>query len=316
MKKILIIICAGLCAASCTKKLSVENPDFTVDLDAAKLVSDTFTYKLGDTAKFMFGGYAGNVVFYSGEAGKRYEFRNRSNAFGNPILAFSSKAEFGAQTNTLQILATNKLAALDSATVVNAAWTDITSKAILSTSATVVASGNINLKDLVTNESDSLFLAFKYSGVTGSVQRTWTITNYAVTNTLPTINGVADASYAAASIANDASFWKSYGNVWSPANAKWVPTTTALTIVGGGATAPTNTAWLVSKPIYTGRLVPDVPVIIKSINAALPTLPNLNPGYLYKYPAVGTYRATFVAFNNSIKEQETVVKEFWVKIVP
>ncbi|MES2775393.1 MAG: DUF5017 domain-containing protein [Bacteroidota bacterium] len=295
-------------AAACSKKMDVDMPSLSVSLDTSKLAGDTFVYKLGDTTKFLFSGTADNIVFYSGEAGKRYEFRNRVSALGVPTLSFTSSANFGAQLNTLQVLATTKLPGYDSASIVNATWTDITSRALLATSVTTVNSGNIKLNDVIKNESDSLVIAFKYNGTTGSTQRTWIITNYTVNNVLP------DQIYNLASIANDATTWKVVTNVPSPANARWVPGTANLTIVGGAATAPSNTGWIVSKPIFASR-VADYGLGVKSINNPIPALLDLRPGYAYKY-GLGTYKASIVSFNATAKNQETAVKEFWVKVIP
>jgi hypothetical protein len=306
MKRIFIVLLpiVTLAAVSCTKKLSVDMPSLSISLDPARQVADTFVYKLGDTTNFIFTGSAGNIAFYPGDAGRAYDNRNRALALGAATLSFSSKAEFGTQTNTLQLLATNKLKTLDSTTIVNAGWTDITGRAALASSATVVNSGNVNLTDLVSGENDSLFIAFKYTGVTGSTQRTWTITNFTVNNVLP------DVTYNTASLAADASYWTRYGNVWNPANGRWTATTAQLQVVGGGATSPNNTSWIISKALYLGRVSPDISIGLKSINN-----PDLTV-YPFKYAAAGTYKASFVVFNNTVKEQETVVKQFYIKVTP
>ncbi len=306
MKKHIIIIAAGLgmMAASCSKTMEVDNPTFSVSLDRSKLVADTFTYKLGDTTRFLFSGNAGNIAFYSGENGRQYANRQVSWKLGALELSFDSKAESGTQANTLQVLATNKLTAFDSASVVGAAWTDITAKAKLATSATVVSSGVISLNELMANEKDSIFIAFKYTGVTGSTQRTWTITNFFVRNT---VGGMA---YTAASLATDASYWTRYGNVWTPATARWTATASDLKITGGNAAAPSNTSWIISKPLYAGRLAPDVSLGVKSINEPAKT------EYAYKYAAPGIYKATFVAFNHTLDEEKSAIHELTIKVIP
>lgn len=300
------IILAGLALAvvSCSKQLETTTPDFQVKIDPARMVADTFTYKVGDTTQFLFAGTADNIAFYSGEPGKSYANRKASYKLGKLALSFSSKAEWGTQTNTLEVLATNKLTTLDSATVVNANWTNITSKAALATSATVVNSGTIDLTDQVTGEKDSLFIAFKYSGVTGSTQRTWTITNYVVNNVLP------DQTVAISNLATDVSFWTRYGNVLSPAAARWTATATDLKIAGGTGTSPTNTSWIISKPLYVGQIAPDVSVGIKSITEPAKT------GYPYKYTVPGVYKATFVAFNHTLDEERSVIREVIIKVIP
>jgi Domain of unknown function (DUF5017) len=300
-----ICLLAGLSFTACKKDLTTDAPTAGINLNNARsAIGDTLVFKLGDTCRFSLDGYADNIVFWAGTVGNKYEYRDRAMAQGIPTLSFTSTAQFGTQTNTLQVLATNKLPSRDSATVVNAGWTNITDRTPLATSATAVNTGNINLSDLVNGINDSLFIAFKYSGVTGSTQRTWTITNYTVNNVL------ADYSYNLGSLANDNAYWTRYGNVWNPATARWVPTTTALTIIGGAATAPTNTSWIVSKALYVGRVSPDVSTAtVKNITASATT------AYAYKYGTVGKYRATFVSYNVNPNVSKTSIKEFNIKVI-
>lgn len=303
MKRYFFIILA-VAAASCSKNMEVESPSFQVSLDPARLVADTFTYRLGDTTRFRFTGSVGNVAFYSGETGKRYSNRTATKALGTVNFSFSSKAEWGAQVNTLQVLATNKLPGYDSASVVNAAWTDITSRAKLATNATVVASGTINLTDLVQGADDSLFIALKYSGVTGTTQRTWTITNWRVENAL------LGQTITLSTFADDVAYWTRYGSVYAPTSGRWTPSASDLKITGGDGNAATNTSWVMSKALYVGRIPPDVSVGVKSINE-----PDKKE-YTYVYPATGIYKATFVAFNHTLDEQKSVVRELVIKVIP
>jgi len=299
------ILIASTCFLACKKDLTTDLPTVDIALiNARSAIGDTLVFKLGDTCKFALNGYADNIVFWGGTPGNKYEFKSRSSAFGKPTLSFTSTAQWGAQNNTLQVLATNKLPAKDSASVVNAAWTNITSRTPLATSATAVNTGIVNLSDLVTGAGDSLFIAFKYDGVTGSTQRTWTITDYFVNNVL------SDYTYNLSSLASDNAFWTRYGNVWSPASSRWVATTTALTIVGGAATAPTNTSWIISKPLYVGRVAPDIPTAtVKNITASALT------AYSYKYAVVGKYKITFASYNTTPDDNQIVLKEFNVKVI-
>ncbi|WP_165499819.1 DUF5017 domain-containing protein [Pedobacter frigidisoli] len=291
---------------ACKKDLTTDQPTVEISLtNARSVIGDTLVFKLGDTCKFTLGGYSDNVVFWAGLPGNKYEFRSRSLAFGTPRLSFTSTAQFGTQNNTLQVLATNKLPLKDSASVVNAAWVNITPRTPIATSATAVNTGPVNLSDLVTGASDSLFIAFKYTGLTGSTQRTWTITNYLVNNVL------SDYTFTLSSLAADNAFWTRYGNVWSPASSRWVATTTALTIVGGAATAPSNTSWIISKPLFVGRIAPDIPTAtVKNITASAPS------SYNYKYTAIGKYKITFVSYNITADDSQMALKEFSVKIIP
>jgi hypothetical protein len=111
-------------------------------------------------------------------------------------------------------------------------------------------------------------------------------------------------------LASDANFWTRYGNVSTPANARWVATTTALTLVGGAAAAPTNTSWIISKPLYVGRVNPDISTAtVKNITASATT------SYAFKYDAIGKYKATFIMYNVTPDDRKEVLKEFNIKII-
>lgn len=301
------MLAIGLATASvsCTNRLEVNVPTIKITLDPTLMVSDTFVYKLGDTTSFMLSGAAGNLAFYPGIPGFDYDNRNASMLLpsAKPHLSFSSTLQWGTQQNTLKVLATDKLPSLDSAAVVNADWTDVTGKATLATNATAVSSGNIDLSDIVNGPADSLFIAFRYQGETGSTQRTWTISNYTVDNVIP------EGTFNLSNLSTDASFWTKYGNVWVPASGRWIATTSQLQVIGGGATSPSNIAWIVSKPLYVGRGAPNISIPVKNIND-----PNLS-GYNYVYTTPGIYKAVWVAFNNTIQDQKEVIKTFYIKVV-
>lgn len=289
--------------AGCTK-LGTTAPALKVSLDPSRNVADTFIYRLGDTTRFVFSGTANNVVIYPGDSTHNYNYRSRSLQLGKTQVSFSSAEQYGTQTNTLQLLATDKLPGLDSVSVTSANWQDITSRAVLATSTTATASGTVDLSDLVNGPDDSLFLAFKYTGTGGSTQRTWTITNFGVYNTLP------DMRYPRSTLAGDANYWTKYKI--APSSAGWTSTTTQLQVIGGAATAPGNTSWIVSKALYVGRVAPDVSIPLININGF--TNNASAAGYNYIYTKPGTYKAVFLVFNNTAQEQKTSVQQFYIKV--
>ncbi len=304
--KILYAFLAGLSLLTACTKLGTTMPGLKVSLDPSRKVADTFTYALGDTTKFLFSGTAGNVVVYTGDSTHNYDYANRSLALGATQLSFSSAEQYGTQTNTLQVLATDQLPGLDSVSVLNASWTDITSKAVLATTTTATASGIVDLSGLVTGVNDSIFVAFKYTGAGGATQRTWTITNFVVNNVLP------DIHYPLSNLSTDVNYWTKYKI--APSTAAWTATTSALAITGGAATAPNNTSWIVSKPIYAGRVAPDVSIPLININGF--TNNASATGYNYIYAKAGTYKAVFLVFNNTAQEQKTSVQELYIKVTP
>jgi len=73
----------------------------TISLEPARQVADTFVYKLGDT-NILYLQAVQPISLYPGDAGPRiHDNRNRCRHWRTG-LSFSSKAEFGTQTNTLQ----------------------------------------------------------------------------------------------------------------------------------------------------------------------------------------------------------------------
>lgn len=317
MKPIYFLASIGLMVTgvSCQKKLAVDTPTLNISVVPPRTtIGDTLVYYLGDTTRFLFSGEAYNIALYPGTAGAAYANKDRTSALGMLNLSFTSASNASTQANTLDILATDKLPAYDSTSIVSAQWKNITDRVTLATGTAAVNSGTIALNDLVSGATDSLFLALRYKGLTGSLQRTWTITNWNVTNVLP------DMTYGLSSVATDVNYWTVIKQA-GPTAARWIPSASQLQIIGGAATAPNDTCWIVGKALYVGRVPFDKSIIIKNINDPQPLISYLGqatpvPGYSYIYPALGTYTATWVAFNNTIKEQEVVLKTFYIKIVP
>jgi hypothetical protein len=276
------------------KKLSVITPDFTV-------TANKTTYAAGDTVHFKFSGQVGNITFYSGEPGNNYANRDRITADGVPQLQFTSTMTVGTQTNTLALLATNDLTAIDSAHVVTANWTDITSRAKLSTG-TALASGVIDLSDFK-SPTKPLYLAFKYTGLKStSAQRKWVISTFDVTNVLPDGSSGTVSNIAAA-------YWSAF-NVKGPAVAWVIPATVTNITITGGATANSdeNEDWVVTKPLILNKVSPDAGVSIQNIGG------NALSGYDYIFSAPGKYKVTFIAFNNSRDDQKGVIRELDITV--
>src|SRR4051812_8661178 len=95
------LFCAALVAicmlSSCRKTLSVGDTSFEVLTSRTELTTN-------DTTTFSFTGNPDIISFYSGEPGKRYEYRNRISAEGTPILKFRSLRANGSQANSLQVM--------------------------------------------------------------------------------------------------------------------------------------------------------------------------------------------------------------------
>src|SRR5690349_15751514 len=93
-------IAAGLALctlASCSKQISINPLSFDVKADSA-------SYNAASLTTFSFSGKPNNISFFSGEIGKRFEFKDRVTADGTPQLKFSSALNAGAQPNSLALM--------------------------------------------------------------------------------------------------------------------------------------------------------------------------------------------------------------------
>lgn len=71
MKKYFTLLLAALAVTACDHDEIYEEIDFQVQL------APTNTYRVGEPVQFLFGGNADYLVFYSGETGHEYRFRNQ-----------------------------------------------------------------------------------------------------------------------------------------------------------------------------------------------------------------------------------------------
>lgn len=288
MKHIRLILgMAALTAfVSCSKNLAIKPLSFDV-------TTSSTTYRVGDTVHFNFTGNPDIISFYSGEPGTNYANRNRVILPGISQLQFTSYVQNAIQLNTLKLLVSNNFNAMyDSANVLNGTWTDITSRALLSTGVTGTPSGIIDLSDFAAKNLP-VYIAFKYNAVTGTIQPTWTIQSFNLNLLQPdnTIMPIATISNAG---------WKKV-NILNPA-AVWNITATQLSIAGGNATAATNEDWAISSLLYLNKVAPDVAVSIKNITQVLNSY-----DYVFKIP--GVYKVVFLAGNATADAQQSTTQE-------
>ncbi|WP_066005826.1 DUF5017 domain-containing protein [Mucilaginibacter sp. PPCGB 2223] len=331
----LVIAALLLACVACNKDIAVK--PVTFDVTSAKnngTASTTFSTK--DTVQFNFTGNPDMITFFSGEPGKNYDYRNRVSATGTPQLQFSTILANGTQSGSLSLLvssdfkgvATNTIygvltrdTATTNANIAAATWSDITSRATLSTGGTTaVASGIIDLSDFL-KQGKPVYIAFKYTATAGTIQNKWTISALSVNNVL------ADGtSYTIANLNAPTTSFTNYGNItygpgwavsYDPAkNANkyaWVYTDKTSLVITGATTAALATgpaeAWAIMGPIDLTKVTPDMGVAIKAISATLSSYP-------YNYTTAGTYNAVFSASNNTNSATSSVVKKVTLTINP
>jgi hypothetical protein len=298
MKLKIYLYTLGLLALASCKKIDVAQPDFNVSTTKT-------TFKVGEPVVFSFSGNPDVLSVYRGIAGESYDFRQRVSAQGVPHLNFTSYLLTPGQVNTLRLMAsTNFSGKFDAAGVAAATWTDITSRAILSTGADNTASGNIDLSDFKVS-GKPVYLAFKYAGYNHPTlkQPNWAIRTFNVNNVLPegrtsAISVIAQTGWVAVDVKNPSVVWG-------------VPATGQVAINGTATDATTddNEDWVISRPYDLSAVSADVGLGLKNASTVLKS-------YSYTYTAAGTYTVTFIAANASVDAQKAIIKQITLTIEP
>lgn len=282
---------------SCTK-MKVDTPEFSV-------TAESTTIQAGDTVQFKIAGNAENIVFYSGEPGSTYAHRNRTTGEGKAELNFTSHQTNTGEANTLVLLASTDFKGVaDSAGIVNATWTDITSRATLSTGADKTPSGTIDLTDFQALRKP-VYFAFRYQGYNHATlkQPTWAIRTFNVLNVLPDGKVATNATI-------DKVGWAAYS--FKNPTVQWAIAATGGVVTingtGSGSTKEDNEDWVISRGFDLDEVTPDPGLSLRSLSTVAIT------GHPHAYQNPGTYKATFVAFNNSVDDQKTVVREVTITV--
>ncbi|SEW35317.1 DUF5017 domain-containing protein [Chitinophaga arvensicola] len=310
---ILFTAVSGLLLAACNKDIKLKSLSFDASAGAG-------TYATADTIRFNLTGNPDFITFYSGLPGNRYAYRNRTAAAGTPVLRFTSARANGTQTNSLQLMISADFKGIDTSNtttlsnIAAANWKDITDRATLSTGA-ALASGPVDLTDQIGDKP--VYIAFKYTSVSGSKQNKWTITGLNVNNTLAdsTTYLIANLNAGNTAITNYGATtyspgWVSYKVV---NNYNWVVTAGTSLVITGAAAADQATqnaeAWAIMGPLDLKKVTPDWGIPIKNIGENMSKFP-----YKYIYTSPGAYDATFLASNANRDRQDSIVKNIRLNV--
>ncbi|MCD0488967.1 DUF5017 domain-containing protein [Pedobacter sp. MC2016-14] len=298
MKLIAIfLLVPGLFLASC-KKMKVEAPEF-------EITTEKTTYKINEKVKFLFSGETDHIAFYSGEPGFSYDNRNRMSSNGKPTLDFTSFIQNTGETGTLRLLYSVDFSGnYDAPGISQATWTDITSRAALSSGVDRWPSGVVDLTD-ISALGKPVYFAFKYVGYNHATLRqpTWTIRTFNLNNILTDGKTVPLATI-------DNVGWKSV-DVKNSTVSWIIPLLTGLISINGtgaGSVNEDNEDWVVSRAFDLKKATPDVPVSIQGLTSAVLT------NYEYAFTKPGNYTVTFVAFNRNASAEISIVKQINITV--
>ncbi len=297
--KFIIIGIAGLIFSACTKD-DVVTPEFDVSIEKE-------TYGVGDTVSFKIRGDADLLTFYSGEEGREYQYKDRTEYSGGKLtLSMNTQVLYGSQQGNLKLLCSTDFNGIyDAENLKAASWTDISSRFTWANAAAGAVgvrteSGLVDISDII-EEGKPLYFAFKYVGDanTDKSMRTWRIYNFDLTNQVSATSNLsiatrANAGWIAVDFANPA-------NVWTLNNTTMIYFTPASSLIY-------TEDWAVSGALFPNKVAPDIGLPVKSILDEM-------KDYQYTFTKAGEYKVTFVAANanqltmaSKIKELNIIVK--------
>ena len=281
--------------ASCNK-MEVATPDFEVTVN-------TNTFRVGEPVTFNFNGNAQNITFYSGEDFAKYADRGKSTLDkAVPKLEFSSATAGGLRANSLKLMYTISTEVPTVSNINTLNWVDITDRFALATTTAAIPTGLVDLSDLVALKAPLRF-AFKYESALSSTlaHPIWSIRSFNLNSTYSDGTIVPIATLA---------------TPWTVLDVKntaatWVVSSTQLREDGGARNTADQEDWLVTNPfnLDISRSFFNVGTAVKSINDKLAP-------FTYTFEKPGTYVVTFVAFNHTIEEEKSIVKELTITIAP
>jgi hypothetical protein len=319
MKKLIILLLAVACLSACRK---LSNPDPTFDVTTSKL-----TYKVGDSVRFALSGDPAILTFWPGDLGHNYLYAHRLSSPSPTSLAIATSVtspSTGANATALHLMVTTDTLVLDSASVVKAHWTDITSRATLATGSTTVNS-TVDLTDFAAT-GHPVTLAWHYVTVSTDIQPTWNVTAFTVTTVDPTRPLTATSSNTltntVVTITSTVALWYKVHVLTAPSvvSTPWTINSATLSIPSAAINTPGRNDWVVAAPIYPSRVVPDTPYGIGSIGAGTIKAVNItNPvtSFSYIYTTPGTYTATFVGSDVVAgQDAKVLTKQFTITVTP
>lgn len=354
--KLYTIIAAALLLASC------EKPILEADAPVFDVSPEKTTYKAGEVVKFMItGGEAQTISFYSGELKKEYASRTGRvvDVVGQgATLSFTSSVQLGTQANQVTVWAsTNFNGDYSSVAKVKAAnWVDITSRFKLGTTATLLASGNIDVSDLIV-AGKPIFIAFRYftkPQATNGIGRQWFIQSFTMNskklldNTLALniadqagagfrivddlkANAPALSSVTATRLTLQANTYLNAGlpqfdpnnpiydpknAIYDPQNPAYQPSAVYKPFVAFNPSSPYNDPESEHWAVSKGITIDKVDLGPDWATAIRGITNPILSEYRYTYAKAGTYTAVFVAANGTIDDQKKVVKEISLTITP
>lgn len=322
MKTKIIIYLAILAALVSCSKEDGRNVDLKVSIAPGSIVGvseDGYPIvKTGDKFEFLLNGEADIITFYSGETGRKYEFRDRTVAQGTGQLNFSIAATRITTANEIDILASADFnGTYDSISIKKATWQTLTpvdeiNALKINAAAPGISAAMPDIDLSAYGEGKPVFIAFKLRIQSNAGFVSPQITALKIVNkqsdggVSTVITNPLEAGCKFVTMSEN-SEWKALG----PGSSYWYYKNGFLGI-NTAKFNPNNDGkwhemWAVSMPIYLDKTSPDRPITVKNVVDRIENYP-------YYYEKAGTYNIAFVAISTG-KEGVKKTKVTQMKIV-
>lgn len=240
---------------------------------------DKQVYQVGEPVTFKLNGNPDNIVFYSGEVGHNYAYKERYHADGDLLVKFNSWVRYGDIYHNLKFLISSDFSGIyDKENVEAATWIDLSDKFRFSVGDDQTPSGEVNLKECVGAAEDArLFVAFRYEDEEKARQNNWIIRSIAL--------DCVSAEGVRSSLATMPTMGWKVVDFENPA-VTWNVSSTSQILIDGGTNQPKNVDWVISQAFDVRKTTPDTGVALKNISTTMDE-------YQYVYTKPGTYEVVF-----------------------
>lgn len=240
---------------------------------------DKQVYQVGEPVTFKLNGNPDNIVFYSGEVGHNYAYKERYHADGDLLVKFNSWVRYGDIYHNLKFLVSSDFSGIyDKENVETATWIDLSDKFRFSVGDDQTPSGEVNLKEYVGAAEDAkLFVAFRYEDEQKARQNNWIIRSIAL--------DCVSAEGVRSNLATMPTMgWKVVD--FENSAVTWNVSSTSQILIDGGTNQPKNVDWVISQAFDVRKTTPDTGVALKNISTTMDE-------YQYVYTKPGTYEVVF-----------------------
>ena len=314
MKRIYLIFAAIVLATACQQAVVYEI-DYSISLDKSN------TYIAGEPVKFNFSGDVDNIVFYSGEVGSQYKFKDRyevpMEAVKSANLNIGYKPRYG-DAGALEVYVSNKFAGLDGSdgaadratikAMVEGGMQDWTRLDYQEGAPDKWTSQDYDLKDYLDNFS----IAFHWCPATFTKTQRWYLLNGTVTLDLEGMNPstIDFKSMDLVSVMMNEEVEDPYKKDGGNGTINFNKTDAHIVMQGVGANVLPYAidAWVISKPLPLNKVANDKGTVIKNLQ-------NYLHSFEYTWNEPGTYTVTFVGTNANFAASSQKIYEMTINIL-